>query len=511
MREAAIHSSWGPGRAIAGLFCCGLLLGESACRELWNRTLQPDPRNCIENPTACGPAEACNRGTELCEPAPVPQALELHAVEPTRGPSSGGSTVKLRGRGFLPGTTVSFGTPGTAAYSVSLDSESELRAELPASPGSCGPVPVRVSRPGGLTVSRDDLFYYSVQSVRFAAARLIAQTPSTSTVFVVPYDLDGDGHVDALATAYNHAGLDILFGNGDGTFRATPRIPTAAGPYHITVGDVNRDAIPDVAVANLAGNTVSVILGAGGGSFRAPMNLANNLAQSVHFFDVNDDTKPDLVILTQDGKLRLWTGDGAGAFTFLSETAVNAGAALSHSADVDGDGRKDLAITARTTNTLTVLRNKGDGTFTEVGSNPLTTAAASCASADFNGDGKIDLVAAEYVAGMVSVFLGRGDGTFEPRRSVPSGGASRVVSTGDINCDGFVDVAVSHLGNSQVTVLLGRGDGTFEPSSISASAPGATSALAVAIADFDQDQRPDLLIGVDGLSPTVLLAPNTSQ
>ena len=506
MRKAAVRSCWGWGRAIAGVSLCGLLLSQGACLELWDRTLQPDPRNCVESASVCGPAEVCNRDTELCEPA-----LDLFAVEPKRGPSSGGSMIKLRGRGFLPGTTVSFGTPGTAAGPILLDSETELRATLPPSLGTCGAIPVRVSRPGGFMASRDDLFSYTLQNVRFAAPRLIAQTPSTSTVYVVSQDLDGDGLADVLATAYNHGGLDVLLSNGDGTFRSTPRIPTASAPYHISVGDVNRDSIPDVAVAHVSGNTVSVLLGMGGGSFRAPMNLSNTLAETAHFFDINDDKAADLVVLTQDGKLRLWTGDGTGAFVFLSETAVNAGAALSHAVDVDGDGRKDLIITSKTGASLVVHRNRGDGTFTEVGSNPLGTTAASCTSADFNGDGQIDLVAAEYLAGMASIFLGRGDGTFEPRRSFASGGASRIVATGDVNCDGLTDLAISHVGSPQITVLLGNGDGTFDPSSVSASAVGATSALGVAIADSNQDRRPDLLIGVDGLSPTVLVAPNASQ
>ncbi|MFO0575232.1 MAG: VCBS repeat-containing protein [Polyangia bacterium] len=241
------------------------------------------------------------------------------------------------------------------------------------------------------------------------------------------------------------------------------------------------------------------------------MSLSNPNAQTVQILDVNSDKLLDLAALTRDGKLRLWGGDGSGAVSFLSETAVNSGSTLSSAADLDGDGRVDLVLGGKASPSVVVLRNRGDGTFEELAANPLAAFPASTTLADLNGDGKLDAIAAEYAAGTTSVLLGRGDGTFEPRRPFTTGGSSRVISVGDINCDGRPDVAVSHLGGSTVTVLLGRGDGTFESSTLSVEAPGAIGAPAVALADLDHDGRADLLMGTDGLAPSVHLAMNTSQ
>jgi hypothetical protein len=42
----------------------------------------------------------------------------------------------------------------------------------------------------------------------------------------------------------------------------------------VAVGDFNADGTPDLAVANLGSNTVSILLGAGGGSFGAATSFA---------------------------------------------------------------------------------------------------------------------------------------------------------------------------------------------------------------------------------------------
>lgn len=473
----------------------------AGCHDLWRGNLSDNPDNCIQVPGACTELEFCNPHTEVCE-----SRLDLTAVSPARGPSSGGLPLTITGRSFIPGTRVSFGMPAVAADALVLDSDTQLRATLPPLPGACGPVPITAERPDGFSVTRRDLFSYFVGAVTFAAAKPLAlASPSNESVHLLTADFNRDGKADLVATAYNAGGIDVLLGDGAGGFTPQPRIPTGGNPYFLAVADVDGNGAPDIAVANNSGSTVSVLLGAGDGTFQAPMNLSITGPESAHFIDVDSNGTRDLAVLSNSGKLRIWLGDGAGGFVFKSEVGVDAGAALGAAADVNGDGRDDLIVTSAAASGayLSVFLNKGDTTFQQVGSNAIGSAAASCASADFNGDGKPDLVAAEYASGMVSVFLGNGDGTFAARRSVATGVGSRVVAVGDLNCDGRVDVAVGHLGSPLTIVLLGKGDGSFEPNPISVPAVNATSALAVTIADVNGDQRPDLLLATDGSSPSV--------
>ena len=65
--------------------------------------------------------------------------------------------------------------------------------------------------------------------------------------------------------------VTILLGNGSGGFTASPSSPFNAGslPYFIVAGDFNGDGTEDLAVANLFGNNVTVLLGNGAGGFSA--------------------------------------------------------------------------------------------------------------------------------------------------------------------------------------------------------------------------------------------------
>ena len=90
--------------------------------------------------------------------------------------------------------------------------------------------------------------------------------------------------------------------------------------------------------------------------------------------------------------------------------------------DFNGDGKPDIAITGETSLNVSILLGKGDGTFSNAILTPLPSGAlgfpGQIVSADFNGDGKLDLAVSlgsrASISGLknVAILLGKGDGTF---------------------------------------------------------------------------------------------------
>ena len=59
-----------------------------------------------------------------------------------------------------------------------------------------------------------------------------------------------------------------MLGNGDGTFKPPVSYATAADPWMVIVADFNGDGKLDLATANAASETISVLLGNGNGTFQ---------------------------------------------------------------------------------------------------------------------------------------------------------------------------------------------------------------------------------------------------
>ena len=82
-------------------------------------------------------------------------------------------------------------------------------------------------------------------------------------------DFNGDGKSDLVSADFAGNTASVLLGNGDGTFQAKQSFGTGTNPYFVTVGDFNGDGKSDLATPDDGGNTASVLLGNGNGTFQA--------------------------------------------------------------------------------------------------------------------------------------------------------------------------------------------------------------------------------------------------
>ena len=280
--------------------------------------------------------------------------------------------------------------------------------------------------------------------------------------------------------------------------------------------DLNGDGRPDLAVANQDSNDVTVLIGDGAGGFSAapgsPVEVGR-APSSVVAADLNGDGRPDLAVANDTSKdVSVLLGDGAGGFSAAPGSPVRV-AGYPHgvtAADLNGDRKVDLAVPAYK-NVITILLGDGSGRFAAAPGSPIAVGSGpSVAVADFNGDGKPDLAVAD--SKKVSILLGNGDGRFGAARTVlaATGPDRGFVGVADFNRDGKPDLAVTRVASDGdailVSVLLGNGAGGFRRagSAIGTGMGANTGAATIgAASDLNGDHKSDLAVSSFGV--TVLL------
>jgi hypothetical protein len=284
---------------------------------------------------------------------------------------------------------------------------------------------------------------------------------------VVVGDFNGDGIQDLAIANSGDNTVTVLSGNGSGGFTATAGSPFAVGnyPYAIVEGDFNGDGIPDLATANYSGNNVTVLLGNAAGGFSAAAGSPFAVGSgpfSLALADFNGDGIPDIAVANIAGNnVAVLLGNGSGGFAAAPGSPFAAGSEPGSviAGDFNGDGFADLAIANTTGNNVSVLLGNGAGGFTGAPGSPFAvgTEPVLIVAADFNGDGIQDLASANIAGNNVSVLLGNGTGGFMPSNGGPfaTGTGPFALAVGDFNGDGAVDLAIPNFGSNNVQVLLG--------------------------------------------------------
>ena len=439
-----------------------------------------------------------------------------------------GTEVTIVGTNFLGTTAVTFG--GTNATSYSVVSPTIIKAVVDT--GSSGNVSVttaygQVSKSGftftrtpsissynpsrggsGTEVTITGVNFTGVTSVSFGGNQAISFTVLSPTTIKAIVGAVAPGSIPIrVITAYGEALINGFYTGPTitsftPTFGPVGTIVTITGTNFSNIAGDNIVNFGDVKALVVAANATSISVVTPFGSTYQPITVINNsLTASSH--------KPFNVTFTY----------GDSAFYSSSFDAKNVfkgkpsplGVSI---ADIDGDGKPDMATADYESNTVSIYKNvsrSGSILF-----NPRTEYSGSfpyrTLLRDFDGDAKPDLVVLnnDPYSSTFSLFRntsGNGNLSFSTKVDYGTGYNPRSVATGDFDGDGKPDLVVGNEGaNVSIYKNISAIGSVSFASKIELPTNGTTG---VSVGDYNNDGLPD--IAIIGPSDIVSVFKNTSR
>jgi len=334
-------------------------------------------------------------------------------------------------------------------------------------------------------------------------------------------DLVGSSAPDLIVSySQDYPGVSVFEGNGDGTFGARVDRNLGGSGSLLALGALDSQPALDLV---LAASGVRYASGLGGGDFAVPVSLPSGaLGFGLVLADLDHDGKLDVASThngTGDRGIATWLGDGAGGFgaRTISGRSVFVPGGL-EGGDVDEDGNLDLVYPGSFAANLVLATGNGDGTYGQARSVPPVSGQINgLATGDFDGDGKLDAVGSNTFTFTLAFAKGHGDGSFDPL-VVSSGMALSYfrLAAGRFDADANLDLVGISRTDPTLSFLRGRGDGTFDPP---VDFPlGAAPGSAITVVDIDGNGKSDVVVPCPDANalkvllqgPAGLAAPTTS-
>lgn len=182
--------------------------------------------------------------------------------------------------------------------------------------------------------------------------------------------------------------------------------------------------------------------------------------------------------------------------------------------DFDDNGRLDIAITAGLSDEIILVQNTSTPSSTNFTHSPLSSAPMhsnrtnNIDCGDLNGDGLPDLVASSLTAGepFIHIFQNAGAGSFNfttaKKIILPqfqgSNRQGKKVRITDIDGDGKPDIVLGNLSTSDNNILIylntSAGSVRFAQTPITVTVAGADNTGTLDIGDFNNDNKPDIVV-----------------
>ncbi len=329
-------------------------------------------------------------------------------------------------------------------------------------------------------------------------------------------DYDGDGRKDlAYGAQTAQAGLSdflhIYHNTTAGMVLLTPALPYMSNPS-MTWADLNNDGKDELIITGMGSTgggatTVYTYDGVGALVEMTSVQIPGFSAGSVAAVDYNNDGWKDIAMMGFDSSSQvnaLILKGGAGlSFTPIRTPVVGAHFGEMKWGDFNNDGLADLLVNGYEANTplsrTRIYQNMGADSF-QMLSTTYRGLSGTVDWLDYDGDGKPDfLTTGTDTSGtnsLTDLYHNDGNGIFSRvTTNLPDFGEPSAVAIADFNQDGKPDVALgggTAFSNTYSAIAYGTGTATFLLDTIY---QGDVQNCIAEAADFDGDSYPDLLFG----------------
>ncbi|MFI5377668.1 MAG: Ig-like domain-containing protein [Tepidisphaerales bacterium] len=365
------------------------------------------------------------------------------------------------------------------------------------------------SEAGTLTVTLDGIALGTVAASGAGTYPIIAGQSGYGFATPVPYavagnparlavaDLNGDGRPDIVTV--NGDSISVLLNRGAGSFQ--PAVTTAVtGAADVAVADVNQDGRADLLVAAGSTNTVVLLLGNGDGTFQTA-RLALNFGApvtSVAVADFNLDGRPDLVVggpgIAGTKALGTYIGDGTGGFLLAGIVSNASSVTRLAIGNFGGDAYPDVvaigSFAVPSACDFLGYRGSASGVLSWRDGWGGTTAYTSLAAGDFNNDGVTDFVVG-LPNGTLELHAGFSGNVDTGHVSMTPSAVPTSAVLADVNGDGKADIVCTSQSN-YLDIFLASGGTGYYPNFTRQVVAVATPLAGLALGDFNADGRPDL-------------------
>lgn len=256
------------------------------------------------------------------------------------------------------------------------------------------------------------------------------------------FDRTKDAYEVRLFTATQYQPAWTSFKVADPLTLKLAPLPTVTAT-HIALGDFNGDGVLDLAVLDSLG--LKIVFPT---AKIASIELAPH-AQICHVAfltggDFDRDGDLDLVVASNNSLLFL---ENVCLGQFKHRTSVVLGHMLRAIAvgDFDDDGKVDLGVVDPAFSAFTYVHNEGCWSFSIAQRIKLDGEPVAIVTADLNRDGRLDLAVAEYGADRVTILANLG-GRFGVDRQIAVSKNPISLAVGDFDRNGIMDLAVALFG-----------------------------------------------------------------